>query len=172
MGRAMCRRYQDLIQRALELGAAEAELVDTCAIVFDPKSYPKCRFGCEWWGSFCTCPTNIEALQEEILEALSSYQKAIFLKATDPKMGRDLTVSIETEAKLLHGFPEALAIVLCARCGDCMYPEPCRVLHVVPPTSGTRGILSEEGPGPRRLNGEAAGDERPLPVWFSVVLLE
>lgn len=154
------------------MGAAEAELVDTCAIVFDPKSYPKCRFGCEWWGSFCTCPTNIEALQDEILDALSSYRKALFLKATDPKVGKDITLSVEAEAKLLHGFPQALAIVLCARCGDCMYPEPCRVLHVVPPTVGTRGVRSEKGPEVGRLNGEMAMAERPLPVWFSVVLLE
>lgn len=154
------------------MGTAEAELVDTRAIVFDSKSYTKCRFGCEWWGSFCTCPTNIEALQGEILEALSSYQKGIFLKATDPKMGRDITLSVETEAKLLHGFRQALAIVLCARCGDCMYPEHCRVLQVVPPTSGRRGMRSEKGPEASRLNGEMATDERPLPVWFSVVLLE
>ncbi len=154
------------------MGATEAELVDTSAIVFDPKSYPKCRFGCEWWGSFCTCPTNIEALQDEIFDALSGYSKALFLKATDPKLGREITLSVEAEAKLMHGFPHALAMVLCARCGDCMYPEPCRMLHVVPPTKGTRGIPNDECPRARRLDGEKAKEERPLPVWFSVILLE
>ncbi len=168
----MSQRYQALIQKALDLGATEAELVDTCAIVFNPKSYPKCRFGCEWWGRFCTCPANIKAFQHGVTEALSRYNKALFIKATDPSRGREMTLLLEREAKLSHDFPQALAMVLCSRCGDCMYPEPCRVLHVVPPTSGTRGILSGEGPGPRRLNGETAGEERPLPVWFSVVLLE
>ena len=38
-------KYQSLIDKGLELGANEAKLIETDRIVFDPRSYLKCRFG-------------------------------------------------------------------------------------------------------------------------------
>ena len=38
-------KYQTLIDKSLELGATEAKLLETDQIVFDPRSYLKCRFG-------------------------------------------------------------------------------------------------------------------------------
>jgi predicted metal-binding protein len=38
-------KYQDLVDKSVELGAYEAKLIHTDQIVFDPRSHLKCRFG-------------------------------------------------------------------------------------------------------------------------------
>jgi predicted metal-binding protein len=42
--------YKALVDRAIELGATGAKMVPTDQVIFDPRSYLKCRFGCNRWG--------------------------------------------------------------------------------------------------------------------------
>ncbi len=46
----MEKKFDNLVDKAIELGASEAKMVETQQIVFDPRSYLKCRFGCNRWG--------------------------------------------------------------------------------------------------------------------------
>ena len=46
----MKKKLQDIVKKAIELGATEAKIIDTDAIVFDSRSFLKCRFGCDWNG--------------------------------------------------------------------------------------------------------------------------
>ncbi len=51
--------FEPLETKAIELGAAKAKLLETSQVVFDPRSFLKCRFGCSRWGKFWTCPPNM-----------------------------------------------------------------------------------------------------------------
>ncbi len=106
----MENRYESLVEKAVELGAAEAKLIDTDQVVFDPRSHLKCRFGCNRWGRFWTCPPHLSISQEMFMEGFEKYEKAIVLKTTDPKVGQEVAVTIEKEAMLNHdcGFAFAL----------------------------------------------------------------
>ena len=56
----MEKNLEDLVKKTIELGATEAKIIDTDAIVFDSRSYLKCRFGCNRWGRYWTCPPYLD----------------------------------------------------------------------------------------------------------------
>ena len=87
-----------LVEKSIELGAAEARLVPTDQVYFDPRSFLKCRFGCARWGKFWTCPPNMDISPERFMAAFEKYSWAMVIKATDPKVGQDVCLAIEKEA--------------------------------------------------------------------------
>ena len=95
--------FDGLVDKAMELGASEAKLVETGQIVFDPRSDLKCRFGCNRWGRYWTCPPNLSISPQSFMEAFERYKIAIIIKTTDPKVGQAVTLAIEKEAMLTLG---------------------------------------------------------------------
>ena len=63
--------YETLVNRAIELGATGAKLIQTDQVVFDPRSYLKCRFGCNRWGKYWTCPPNMDISPKEEATAIT-----------------------------------------------------------------------------------------------------
>jgi len=121
----MEKSFDGLVAKAIAAGASEAKLIDTAKIVFDPRSYLKCRFGCNRWGQYWTCPPNLDISPESFMEAFERYTKAIIIKTTDPKVGQSVTLDIEKEAMLGLGCSFAFAMVLCVECEECACPDPC-----------------------------------------------
>ena len=132
--------FEALIGKALELGATEAKLIDTKQIVFDPRSFLKCRFGCNRWGKFWTCPPHLTLSQDEFMKAFDQYGQALVIKTNDPKTGQKVALAVEKEAMLSHGAMFAFAMILCVLCDDCAYPEPCRFPHLARPSMDAYGI--------------------------------
>ncbi len=135
----MEKRYRELIDRSVELGAIEAKLMDTGRIIFDPRSHLKCRFGCNRWGRFWTCPPHMSLSQEEFMDAFSKYNKCIVIKTSDQKVGQEVAVNIEKEAMLSHDCVFAFAMALCVQCEECAYPEPCLYPHLARPSMDALG---------------------------------
>jgi predicted metal-binding protein len=165
-------KYQALIGKSIELGAREAKLIDTDQIVFDPRSHLKCRFGCNRWGRFWTCPPHLDLSSEMFMDAFQQYQKAIIIKATDPKVGQEVAVAIEKEAMLSHGCEFSFAMALCVQCEECAYPEPCLFPHLARPAMDAYGI--DIGKTLEPLGLEVAFDKegKLLPAWYCMVLLD
>ena len=88
-------KYQALVAKAIALGALEAKLTETDQIVFDLRSHLKCRFGCNRWGKYWTCPPHTGLSQEMFMEAFKKYKKALVIKTSNPKIGQDLSLTIE-----------------------------------------------------------------------------
>ena len=130
----MGENYEALIGKSLELGGLEARLVGTEKIVFDDRSFLKCRFGCNRWGKYWTCPPNLDLSPELFMKGFEKYEKAIFIKAADPKLGQEIAVAIEKEAMLSHGCQFAFAMAMCVQCEECAFPEPCRYPHLARPS--------------------------------------
>jgi predicted metal-binding protein len=165
-------KYQALIGKSIELDAREAKLIDTDQIVFDPRSHLKCRFGCNRWGRFWTCPPHLDLSSEMFMDAFQQYQKAIIIKATDPKVGQAVAVAIEKEAMLSHGCEFSFAMALCVQCDQCAYPEPCLFPHLARPAMDAYGV--DIGKTLEPLGLEVAFDKegKLLPAWYCMVLLD
>ena len=103
----MEKDYKILIDRSIGLGALEARLVPTKDIVFDDRSFLKCRFGCNRWGKYWTCPPNLALSPERFMDAFKNYDQSIFIKVSDPKVGQEIAVAIEKEAMLSFSCPKS-----------------------------------------------------------------
>jgi predicted metal-binding protein len=165
-------RYQALIDKSIELGAGEAKLIDTDQIVFDPRSHLKCRFGCNRWGRYWTCPPHLGLSPEMFMDAFQHYRKAIVIKATDPKVGQEVAVAIEKEAMLSYGCGFSFAMALCVQCETCAYPEPCLFPHRARPAMDAYGVDIGKTLAPLGFEVTFDKEGKLLPAWYSMVLLD
>ncbi len=168
----MAEDYVKLIDKCLEMGAEGAKLMKTDQVVFDPRSHLKCRFGCNRWGKFWTCPPHNRISQETFMESFGKYKTALVIKTSNAKLGQDISVEIEKEAMLSYGAVFAFALALCVQCDECAYPEPCRFPHLARPSMDAYGV--DIGKTVGRLNFDVNFDEKGelLPAWYSMVLLD
>ena len=164
--------YDGLIEKAIELGASEAKIMDTDKIVFDPRSFFKCRFGCNRWGKFWTCPPNMHMSYEMFMDGFKKYRKAMVLKSVDPQKGQEAAVGIEKEAMMNHGALYAFALALCVQCEECAYPDPCRFPHLARPSMDAYGMDIEKTIEPLHFKVEFDKEGKLLPAWYSMVLLD
>lgn len=167
----MEKDLEALGKKALELGATEARIIDTSTIVFDSRSFLKCRFGCQRWGQYWTCPPHLDISSEKFMEAFDLYSKAIMIQTPDPRKGQEVAVKIEKEAMTACHFMHAFAMVLCVWCETCAYPEPCRFPHMARPSMDAYGIDIGKTVEPLGLNVEFDEQGKLLPCWYSMVLL-
>lgn len=168
----MGNKYQDLIDRSIKLGAREAKLMDTDQIVFDSRSHLKCRFGCNRWGRYWTCPPNLSLSQEMFMEAFSKYKKAIIIKTEDPRVGQEVSVAIEKEAMLSYGCEFAFAMALCVQCEECAYPAPCLHPHLARPAMDAYGVDIGKTLEPLGFKVEFDKEGKLSPAWYCMVLLD
>ena len=161
-----------LIDKAIELGASEAKLIPTESIVFDSRSYLKCRFGCNRWGKYWTCPPHLDLSPERFMDAFAQYHRAVVIKSSDPKIGQDVTVAIEKEAMMTLGCTFAFAMVLCVECDECAYPDPCRYPHLARPSMDAYGVDIGKTLAPLGFKVEFDDSGKLLPAWYSMVLID
>lgn len=168
----MKKKLQDIVKKAIELGATEAKIIDTDAIVFDSRSFLKCRFGCDRWGKYWTCPPYLDISPEKFQEAFSKYSKALIIQTPDPRKGQDVAIKIEKEAMFSHQFMHAFAMILCVWCKECSHPEPCRFPLMARPSMDAYGIDIGKTVEPLGLKVEFDKKGELLPCWYSMVLLD
>jgi predicted metal-binding protein len=164
--------FESLIDRAIELGAVEAKIIDTAQIVFDPRSFLKCRFGCNRWGRFWTCPPHLSVSTEEFMKAFERYRKAIVLKTSDPKSGQEIGLRIEKEAMLSYGCIFAFSMFLCVQCEKCAYPDPCLFPQMARPAMDAYGIDIAKTLEPLGFKVKFDAEGKLLPTWYGMVLLD
>ena len=169
----MNSQFDELTKKAVELGALEAKLLPTDAIVFDPRSFLKCRFGCSRYGGNWTCPPNLNLSPERFMEAFERYETAIMIKSAEPKISQEVTLAIEKEAMLTCGCMFAFAMALCVQCETCAFPDPCLYPNLARPTMDAYGIdigKTVEALGFDKVEFDREG--KLLPAWYSMVLID
>ncbi len=164
--------YEPLVEKAIEWGANAARILPTDQIVFDPRSHLKCRFGCNRWGKYWTCPPHLETPPELFMEAFSHYRTAILVQSTDPNVGQEVTLALEKEAMMSYGCPFAFAMVLCVACEECAYPDPCRYPHLARPSMDAYGVDIGKTVEPLGFQVQFDKDGNMLPAWYSLVLID
>jgi predicted metal-binding protein len=168
----MQKNFDYLVQKAAELGASDAKIMSTENIVFDNRSYLKCRFGCNRWGRYWTCPPHLDITPERFMDAFDEYSTAIMIKSTDPKVGQAVTLEVEKEAMVTVGCSFAFAMVLCVQCDECAYPDPCKFPHMARPSMDAYGIDIGKTLEPLGFKVEFDPEGKLLPAWYSMVLID
>jgi predicted metal-binding protein len=164
--------FDNLVQQARELGASDAKLIGAQQIVFDPRSFLKCRFGCGRWGRFWTCQPHTQISPEQFQLALQRYTTALVILSVDPKVAQEVTLAIEKKAMLEYGAVYAFAMTLCIQCEECAYPEPCRFPHLARPAPDGLGVDIGKTVEPLGFKVEFDREGNLLPAWYSIVLLD
>jgi predicted metal-binding protein len=165
-------KYKSLVEKAVELGALEARLINAEQIIFDARSYLKCRFGCNRWGKYWTCPPNLDITPERFMDAFSQYETAMIIKTADPRVGQDVTLAIEKEAMLSSAATFAFAMALCVQCEECAYPDPCLYPHLARPSMDAYGVDIGKTIEPLGFNVAFDPEGKLLPAWYSLVLID
>ncbi len=164
--------FESLIDKAKELGALDAKLIDTSQIVFDDRSFLKCRFGCNRWGKYWTCPPHLSISADAFMQAFQNYKKAIIFTASDPKSSQKLGLALEKEAMLALGTHFAFAMILCVKCDECSFPDPCRFPHLARPSMDAYGIDIGKTVKPLGFKFEFDKEGKLIPIWYGMVLLD
>lgn len=161
-----------LVNKALAEGASEAIVIAAQDVVFDPRSFLKCRFGCNRWGRYWTCPPHLGLSAEQFMEAYHRYTHAVLIKSSDPASGQAAGLAVEKAAMLSLGCSFAFALVLCVLCEACAYPEPCRHPHLARPSMDAYGIDIGKTLEPLGFKIEFDAQGKMLPAWYSMVLID
>lgn len=168
----MAKRFSGMMDKARKLGAMEAKLINTDTIIFDSRSFLKCRFGCQRWGKYWTCPPHLDISPQAFREAFAGYSQAILLKCEDMQISQEITVALEKEAMKNHECAFPLAMVLCVKCEKCAWPEPCRYPHLARPSMDAYGIDIGKTVAQAGFKVEFDPEGKVLPACFSLVLLD
>jgi len=163
--------FRDL---AIKLGADHAVIFDINDIVFDPRTYIKCMYGCSDWGKGLTCPSRPGSLKPwEYQIILEKYKWGIIIHSTDKKISQDVSFAIEREA-FLKGYYFAFSMSDCAICNecaghrgmDCVNPRKAR------PAFHSVGIDVFKTVRKFGLPIETLKDESQVQNWYSAVFIE
>ncbi len=165
-------RFDPLVKKAVELGADDARLIRTEAVVFDPRSELKCRFGCARWGRYWTCPPHTGISQERFREAFDRYETALVLQVPDMEKSQTVTLAVEKEAMMHHGCAFAFALALCVQCDPCAHPEPCRHPELARPSMDAYGVDIGKTVAPLGFEVRFDPGGNFVPMWYSMVLLD
>ncbi|MBD3181615.1 hypothetical protein GF312_04930 [Candidatus Poribacteria bacterium] len=119
------------IQRACELGAIEAKIIDPTSIVTAEWVRFKCQFGCGGYNSSLCCPPN-SPTPDQTRKILDCYNRAVMFHCKvngDPKK---IATALEREI-FLSGYYKALGLGdgpcrLCDKCNlqKCIHPREAR----------------------------------------------
>lgn len=168
----MKKKLESLIEKAIDLGATQAKLIHTESVVFDERSFLKCRFGCNRWGNYWTCPPHMDISYDQFKSAFKRYTNAIIIQSGSPENSQEITLEIEKQAMLQHHCHFAFAMALCVLCDECAYPEKCRFPDRARPSMDAFGIDIGMTVKPLGLKVEFSEDGTLLPAWYSMVLLD
>ena len=109
----------DYVQKALEMGAANAVRFSINDIIFDSRVILKCIFGCNDYGKQHTCPYQRSPLSmNEYKEIFMNYKWGIIIGCKDKHSSQK--ISYEIEKMCFHdGYYFVFSLCDCGLCGTC-----------------------------------------------------
>ena len=165
-------QFDRFIQRACELGAIEAKLIDPGTVVVAPWVRLKCQYGCPHYNTRHCCPPYTPTPQETE-EVLACYTLALLLHSQGMEVSpTEIVIELEREI-FLSGYYKALGFGAgpCWLCKNCNPDECVRPLQARPAMEGC-GI---DVYATARANGfpiEVVRDRTEIPNRYGLVLIE
>jgi predicted metal-binding protein len=165
-------QFVKFVQRACELGAIEAKIIDPGSVVVAPWVRLKCQYGCPHYNTRHCCPPHTPTPQQTE-EVLACYTRALLLHSQGMEVSpTEIVIELEREI-FLSGYYKALGFGagpcwLCVKCN----PEEC--VHPL------RARPAMEGCGidvyaTARANGfpiEVVRDRSEVPNRYGLILIE
>ena len=118
----------DYVQKALDLGAANAVRFSIEDIAFDSRVVLKCIFGCGDYGKLHSCPYQRSPLNmNEYKEIFKTYKWGIIIGCKDKLSSQEISFAIEKMC-FFDGFYFAFSLSDCGICKECakQVSENCR----------------------------------------------
>lgn len=100
--------FDNIVERALELGAEKAKIIDTDSVTVEKWVKWKCVYGCPMYGNDGYHPPMTPEI-DEVKEVLGEYSKAILLNGEDGRLLTEVACRLEGEA-YHSGFYKAFAL--------------------------------------------------------------
>lgn len=160
------------VQRACELGAVEAKLIDPSSIVTAAWVRLKCQYGCPHYNTRHCCPPHTPTPQQT-REVLACYSRALLFHCTGMETSpTQIAFALEREV-FLSGFYKALSFGAgpCWLCKECNPKECIQPLRARPAMEGC-GI---DVYATVRANGfpiEVVRDRSSVPNRYGLILIE
>ncbi len=164
----------ELLEKARDLGAANALVFSTEEIVFDSRTLLKCMYGCESWGFGHTCPSAEGALKPwEYERVFSEYDWGILIHTHDRHSVQSISYKLEQRAFLLGNF-FAISLCDCSLCDECagFEDEPCRHPERARPSMQSVGINVEQTVHQFDLPLKVLRDEDEQANWYAAVFVD
>jgi len=122
---------EGFLQRACQLGAADAKIIDPASIVTAAWVRLKCQFGCSGYNSSFCCPPY-SPTSEETRKVMDCYDRAILIHCKSNGDPKKIVVELEREI-FLSGYYKTLGFGdgpcrLCDECNleKCIHPGQAR----------------------------------------------
>jgi predicted metal-binding protein len=124
--------FDSFLQRACDLGAVEAKIIDPGSIVLAPWVRLKCQFGCPHYNTRHCCPPHTPT-PEQTREVIDCYSQALLFHSLGMEISpSNIVFELEREI-FLSGFYKALGFGagpcwLCKKCNleQCVHPLQAR----------------------------------------------
>lgn len=116
----------ELIKKAVEMGAEEGKSISTENVYTATWVRMKCKFGCEEYGTRLTCPPNSPP-PERTRKRLAEYETGVLLHFPSEIEGlKEIMAELERKA-FLSGFYKSFALGAgpCYLCDQCKLEEGC-----------------------------------------------
>ncbi len=165
---------EQLMNRAMELGADNAVIFDLEDIVFDTRTILKCMYGCSDWGKGHTCPSRPGSPSVfEYQEIFKKYSWGIIIHSTDKKIAQNVSFELEREA-FLGGYYMAFSLSDCACCKECLgrIDKPCANPKKARPAFHSVGIDVFATVRKFDLPIHALKERDETANWYSAVFIE
>ena len=98
----------DIVDRAIEMGAEKAKVIDTDSIVVEKWVKWKCIYGCPMYGKDGYHPPMTPGISE-VKEVIGEYAKAVLLNGEDGRLLTEIACRLEGEA-YRKGYYKAFAL--------------------------------------------------------------
>ena len=165
------RNLESLAELALEMGAAQAKIIDAKSIVVGDWVRLKCQYGCGRYGRCLTCPPFSPA-PEQTRKILADYSKAILIQVRDESiLAHDLIVKLEREA-FLCGYYSAFGMISgpCVRCDICSISK-CSHPRLARPSLEASGIDVYNTVRKNGFEIRVLGNRSDIPRYFELLLV-
>ena len=162
-------KYEDF---AKENGAVNAKIIPASTIVVDNRIRLKCRFGCPFYFTRWTCPSQHDITPWIFKEKyLPLYDLALLIHTHSQEDSQSVAFEVEKKA-FLEGHSLALSIARCALCEPCTYPEPCAHPDKARPSPSSVGIDIFATVKKQGFHIETLKEETAEQNWYSIVLID
>ena len=163
------------IDKALEMGAADAVLFEADQICWDSRTLLKCMYGCSDWGKNHTCPSRPNnPSMAEMKEMFSRYSWGIIVHCKDKHSSQKISFKLESMA-FHDGYYFAMSLSDCGLCNECaaVNCEDCRHVGMARPAFHSIGIdvfktVRQFGLPIETLPNRDYADQN----WYSAVFIE
>lgn len=166
---------KEMVDAALEMGAASCVPFTLQDICFDSRVLLKCMFGCTDWGKGLTCPSRDHSpSMAEYREMFSRYRWGVIIGGHDKHITQKVSFALEDQA-FKKGYYFAFSLSDCGLCSTCAGHTGGECRHVRQARPAFHSVGIDVFKTVRQLGlpiGTLSDPEHQEQNWYAAVFVE